>query len=181
MIETPIFRLRRWKAIDRIPFAALNADPLVMKFFPSTLSVDESNALADRIEDHFSNYGWGMWAMETTDNSFIGFVGLSHLSWDPPFQYQRPCVEIAWRLARSHWSRGLAHQAASRVIEYGFTKLNLHQIISVTTITNSRSIRLMDRLFMTRDAKNFNHPRLDSSHHLSEHILFRINNPSYTK
>jgi len=176
MIQTPAFQLRAWKASDRPHFAALNADPLVMKFFPSTLSAHESDALAERIENHFRSHGWGFWALETADCPFVGFVGLSQLSWDPPFQCQVPCVEIAWRLARSHWSKGLAYQAASAVIHYGFTYLKLLQIISITAIINNRSIRLMNRLSMLRDEECFNHPRLDLSHPLCAHAIFRINN-----
>ena len=45
--------LRRWRPADREPFAALNADPLVMKYFPNTLSRQESDALVERVEAIF--------------------------------------------------------------------------------------------------------------------------------
>lgn len=37
--ETERLRLRQWKAADREPFAALNADPRVMEFFPALLLI----------------------------------------------------------------------------------------------------------------------------------------------
>jgi len=68
MIYRSAFHLRTWKASDKAHFAAISADPLVMEFFPSALSTHESDALADRIESHFRNFGWGLWALETADS-----------------------------------------------------------------------------------------------------------------
>src|ERR1041385_3613467 len=70
--------LRRWCRGDRESFAALNADPLVMKHFPSPLSRQESNALVERAEAIFEQNGFGPWAVEVLGIApFIGFVGLS--------------------------------------------------------------------------------------------------------
>lgn len=52
-------RLRRWRDEDRAAFAALNADPRVMAFFPNCLGRLESDALIDRIEAHFDKHGFG--------------------------------------------------------------------------------------------------------------------------
>ena len=49
MIRTERLLLRRWRAEDREPFAALNADAAVMEHFPSALTRQESDAFADRI------------------------------------------------------------------------------------------------------------------------------------
>jgi RimJ/RimL family protein N-acetyltransferase len=62
-IETPRLRLRRWRTEDLRPFAALNADPEVMEHFPSTLSREETVAAVGRIEKHFENLGYGLWAV----------------------------------------------------------------------------------------------------------------------
>src|SRR5581483_4912556 len=56
--------LRRWAPSDREPFAALNADPRVMKYFPCLLTREESDALVDRAENHFIEHGFGPWAVE---------------------------------------------------------------------------------------------------------------------
>jgi hypothetical protein len=41
--------LRRWRDEDFVPFAALNADPLTMRFMPSVLTGDETRALMERL------------------------------------------------------------------------------------------------------------------------------------
>ena len=78
VVETDRLILRRWQRSDREPFARLNADARVMEFMPALLSRDESDRMADRIEEHFREHGFGLCAAELRqDHSFIGFVGLS--------------------------------------------------------------------------------------------------------
>jgi len=126
-------RLRRWRDEDRAPFAAMNADPRVMEFFPSTLERTESDALADRIEAHFGRHGFGLWAVEVPGVApFVGFTGLSVPHFDAAFM---PCVEIGWRLAVDHWSKGYATEAARLALGYGFEALHYqlegpHSVVS---------------------------------------------------
>ena len=72
---------RRWRGFevlreeDREPFAAMNADPTVMEYFPATLSRDKSDALAERIDSDIQRLGYGFWAAEIPgEAAFIGFV-----------------------------------------------------------------------------------------------------------
>ena len=105
--------LRRWRDEDREPFAALNADPLVMEHFPAPLSRAESDDMVDRIEAHFDEHGWGLWAAEVVGSgTFIGFIGL----WAPRFEaHFTPAVEVGWRLAHEHWGHGYAPEGARAV------------------------------------------------------------------
>lgn len=106
-LSTPRLRLRQWTAADREPFAALNADPEVMRHFPAPLTRTQSDAMAVRIEALIAERGWGFWAADSLEDGvprFMGFVGLHTPAPDLPFS---PCVEIGWRLARPFWGRGL--------------------------------------------------------------------------
>ena len=92
--------MRRWREEDRVPFAALNADPVVREHFQGTQSREESDAFIDRIEEHWREHGWGNWAIEVPGVApFIGYVGL----WPADYVADRPMVEVGWRLAREHW------------------------------------------------------------------------------
>jgi len=96
--------LRQWRKEDQAPFAAMNSDPRVMEYFPSALSRAASNALIDRIQRHFCEHGFGLWAIEIPDVApFIGFTGLAIPGFSAHFT---PCVEIGWRLAFEHWGYG---------------------------------------------------------------------------
>ena len=64
MLETERLRLRQWKDEDYPAYARLNADPMVMRYFPSALSVQESHEQADKLRSLITERGWGVWAVE---------------------------------------------------------------------------------------------------------------------
>src|SRR5207237_9688307 len=91
-LVTEWLRLRRWLPEDREPFARLSAGPLVMKYLRETLSRQESDAFADRVDAAFEQNGFGLWAVEIEDGApFIGFVGLAKPGFEAHFT---PCIEI---------------------------------------------------------------------------------------
>jgi len=172
-LRTDRLYLRRWRTTDLQPFATLNADPRVMEHFPDPFSCEESDALAARIEDHFEQHGFGLWAVEIVNIApFAGFIGLSVPHFEAHFT---PCVEIGWRLAAEFWGRGYATEGAQAVVALGFEQLLLPEIVSFTVPSNLRSRRVMERLGMTRNpADDFNHPTLPEGHPLRLHVLYRL-------
>lgn len=166
--------MRGWREEDLAPFAALNADPEVMRYFPSTQTRQASDAFVkDRIIPSFVEHGFGLWAVERTDTAeFIGFVGLCTVGFDAPFT---PAVEVGWRLARAHWGKGLATEAARASLAFGFDVVGLAEVVSFTSPWNEPSQAVMRRLGMVPDpAGNFDHPRLEAGSRLSRHVLYRL-------
>lgn len=103
-LRTDRLVMRRWQDGDREPFAALNADPHTMRFFPSTLDRAASDAMIDRLEERFEAQGFGLWALETVHTGqFIGFTGLNPMPDDVP---GAGGMEVGWRLARAAWHHG---------------------------------------------------------------------------
>lgn len=172
-LRTERLRLRRFRAEDLEPFAALNADPQVMKYLLRTLSRDESFALAARIEEHFATHGFGNFAVEVVaDSAFAGFVGLSVPRFEAAFT---PCVEIGWRLATRFQGRGYATEGARAVLALGFERLGLDEIVSFTVPANRASWQVMEKLGMARDpAEDFDHPMIAEGHPLRRHVLYRL-------
>ncbi|MEM8557624.1 MAG: GNAT family N-acetyltransferase [Bacteroidota bacterium] len=173
VIETARLWLRRWQDRDLEPFAALNADPRVMRYFPRPLARSESDAVAARIRTHFDTHGFGLWAVEIPDvTPFAGFVGLAVPRFEAPFT---PCVEIGWRLATAYWGRGIATEAARAALAYAFDTLGLDEVVSMTAVENLPSRRVMEKIGMTHDpADDFDHPLLPEGHPLTRHVLYRI-------
>lgn len=173
MIETPRLILRRWREAERAPFAAMNANPRVMEFMIAPLSRVESDALVDRIEAHFDQHGYGLWAIERRDlGAFIGFVGLCVVPFETHFT---PAIEIGWRIAADHWGHGFATEAAIAARDYAFGPLGLSEIVSFTAPINVRSRRVMEKIGMTREsADDFDHPRVPEGHPLRRHVLYRL-------
>ncbi len=171
MLHTNRLILRRWQPADRDAFARLNADPRVMEFYPSVLTRAESDAGADRIERHFEERGFGLWAVELPDVApFIGFVGLQVPRFAAHFT---PCVEIGWRLDPEFWGRGYATEGARAALAFGFEILQLDEIVAMTVPANRRSRAVMERLGMTRDPKDdFDNPLVEGV--LKRHVLYRI-------
>jgi RimJ/RimL family protein N-acetyltransferase len=166
-------RLRAWRDADLAPFAALNADPVVMEHLPATLSRAESDAAAARIRRELAERGFGLWALELPGVApFVGFTGLAVPLFEAHFT---PCVEVGWRLAREHWGNGYATEAAHATLAFGFERLGLAEIVSFTAVGNVRSRRVMEKLGMQRDpADDFEHPALAPGHRLRPHVLYRI-------
>ena len=173
-VTTERMILRRWREEDLAPFRRMNADPRVMEFMPALLTLEESDALLNRIERQFEERGFGVFAAELKQSGeFIGFVGLSVPRFDAPFM---PAVEIGWRLAAEHWGRGLATEAAREVLRYGFEVVGLESVVSFTVPANVRSRRVMEKIGM-RMAEEFEHPRLPEGHPLRRHVLYRVECP----
>lgn len=177
-LSTPRLLLRRWRAEDREPFYRINSDPHVMLFFPACLTRAESNAALDRMEAHFVEHGFGLWAAELIETGELaGFIGLSMPRFTAHFT---PCVEIGWRLAVEFWGRGLATEGAREAMRYGFEKARLSEIVSFTVAQNLRSIRVMEKLGMRRDkAGDFDHPSIAEGHPLRRHVLYRLRATEY--
>jgi RimJ/RimL family protein N-acetyltransferase len=176
-IRTERLLLRRWRPSDRGPFAALNADPRVMEFFPAPLSRAESDAVAGRIAAHFEQHGFGLWAVEVPGVApFIGFIGLATPRFRAAFT---PCVEVGWRLAYEQWGHGYATEGARAALAYGFDTVGLNEILSFAAVQNLRSRRVMEKIGMRHcPDDDFDHPVLPARHPLQRHALYRISRPS---
>jgi RimJ/RimL family protein N-acetyltransferase len=171
-LRTPRLLLRPWRDDDADAFVAMFDDPAVMEFLqPQDRAAIE--AIISRVRAHFDQHGFGWWAAEAPGVApFIGFIGLSHISFEAHFT---PAVEVGWRLASAHWGRGYATEGARAALEAGFTQLGLDEIVSITVPANTRSRRVMERIGMTRnEADDFDHPRLAEDHPLHRHVLYRI-------
>ena len=174
-LRTPRLILREWRDSDAEPFAAMLADPEVMRYlagFPDRAPINDWIA---RARVHWAEHGWGKFVVEVPDEAaFAGVVGLDHVAFDVPFA---PAVEVLWRLARPFWRRGFATEAARAVIDDGLLRLGLPEIVAFTVVGNGPSRRVMERLGMTRgsnDDFDFLHPRLPAGHPLQRHVLYRL-------
>jgi len=172
VLRTRRLILRQWQDDDRAPFAALNADPDVMKHFPSPLGRADSDALAQRFRAAIDERGWGLWAAEADPiAAFIGFIGLAVAGPGLPCS---GAVEIGWRLSAAHWGQGYATEGAREALRFAFDDLGLHEVVSFTAAVNTKSSAVMERLGMRRDARTFEHPRCPEGSAIRTHVLYRL-------
>ena len=164
--------LREWRDEDAEPLWAMSSDAAVMEHLGGPMSREASDAALGRCRVRRAS-GLGPWALEARGVApFVGFVGLMRTSFEAPFT---PCVEVLWRLAREHWGKGYAVEAAEASLREGFEVHGLDAILSFTVLANTRSQRVMERIGMTRSpSEDFDHPLVPVGSPLRPHILYRI-------
>ena len=176
-LKTIRLKLRQWKEADRIPFAQMNADPEVMKYYPSILTQHKSNELLNKLMGLISQQSWGLWAVEMlSENIFIGFVGLHKPTAHLPVY---PCVEVGWRLVKTYWGQDYPTEAAKAALQFAFQELLLNEVYSFTSVSNQKSRAVMQRLALINTGNNFDHPTIPEHHPLREHVLYRITKPQW--
>jgi RimJ/RimL family protein N-acetyltransferase len=147
-LRTERLVLRGWRETDLAPWATMNGDPEVRRYFPEVLTKEQSESSAARFQADIERRGWGWWAVEVIESGeFIGITGLDPVEEGLPFTG----VEAGWRLARSAWGHGYATEAALAAVAFGFDSLALPEILAITTAGNLRSQAVMRRIGMSRN------------------------------
>lgn len=177
-LRTPRLLLRAWRDEDRGPFAAMNADPGVMRWFPSVQDRAASDATVDRFAALHAELGFTGWAVEVLASErgpapFVGFVGLVPPAWPAPFGHTDPLVEVGWRLDAAWWGLGIATEAARAALRFGLEDVGLPEIVSFTVPPNLPSQAVMQRIGMRYDGV-FHHPRAAADAWWGPHVLYRV-------
>ena len=139
--------LRPWRPEDRAPFAALNADPEVMRDLGGPLTRAASDAKLGRYITTFERHGCSRLVIEDR-NGFVGYAGVMPAAPDHPLA---PHAEIGWRLVRAAWGKGYATEAARAALGDAFARLGVDEVLAYTEIDNLRSQAVMERLGLRRE------------------------------
>ncbi|MFJ9608727.1 GNAT family N-acetyltransferase [Kitasatospora sp. NPDC101176] len=145
-IETPRLLLRRWHELDVAPMAAVNGDPEVMRWIGdgAVRSEDLTRRNISAFEHEWEAEGFGLFAVELrATGELAGFTGFAVPRFLPEVL---PAVEIGWRLGRAFWGRGLATEAATAALRFGFAERGLDRVVSIAQIGNTASERVMAKL-----------------------------------
>ena len=170
ILKTERIGLRKWYDSDFEALAEMNADPEVMRYFPSVLTKDKSKEMLQRLKEHFETYGYTYFAAERLENKeFMGFVGLAYQTYETDYT---PFTDIGWRLKQKAWGKGYATEAAEAVLIHAREVLKLKEIYSVTPLQNLGSERVMQKIGMKKIAE-FEHPAVPEGHELRRCVLYR--------
>jgi RimJ/RimL family protein N-acetyltransferase len=146
-LDTARLRLRPWHDDDLEPYAAMCADPEVMRYLGDGVPLSRANAWRSMamFVGHWQLRGYGTWAVEERDSRvFVGRVGLHRPEgW--------PGLEVGWMLDRSTWGRGYATEAGRVSLDYAWRALEADHVISLIAPENQASIRVAERLGQTRE------------------------------
>ena len=142
ILETDRLFLREYVEDDAEAFFQLNSDPEVLRFVPDKglLNVEQARQiLVDHPIADYRKYGFGRGAciLKKTGEQ-IGFAGLKYLE-------ELGEVDVAFRLMRAHWGKGLATEAALASVRFGFADLELKRIIGLVMPENKASVRVLEK------------------------------------
>jgi len=145
-LETARLRMRAFRVDDLDAYAAMCADPEVMRFLGTGVTLDRSEAWRSMAGflGHWALRGYGMWALEEKQTgTLVGRSGfLNPEGW--------PGFELGWTLGRPSWGKGFATEAARRALDYAFEDLGRERVISLIRPANTPSMRVAERLGMVR-------------------------------
>ncbi|MFN7025101.1 MAG: GNAT family N-acetyltransferase [Pseudorhizobium sp.] len=136
MITTDRLKLRPWREADKPLLSVIQADPEVMQFLGGTKTASETSDGVEQLM-RLSEVGEPIfWAAERIDDgALVGSVGLYRLGTDFPFG---PGLEVGWRLARAHWGKGYATEAARAALDYAFSSLHVPRVYAFTAFWMGR-------------------------------------------
>jgi RimJ/RimL family protein N-acetyltransferase len=170
---------RNWLEPDIEKMAEINADPVVMEFFPAIQTESQTKEFIDKMQKQHTEKGFCYFAVDRLDKrEFIGFIGLSEQTFEADFS---PCIDIGWRLKRDAWYNGFATEGAKRCIEYAFDDLGIKKLVAIAPAINSKSEGVMVKIGMTK-LGNFNHPKLKDNERLENCVIYELMPPNaFTK
>ena len=162
-IETERLLLRGWRDADTEPWSELCADDEVMRSLgrEGGLSLEDAWREMAFMAGHWALKGYGHWVLELREpilahsaepsacgqaSSLVGRAGLLH----PP---EWPALEVGWTVARPHWGRGLAGEAARAAMDWARDELGTRHLISLIADENRRSQRVAEKLGMVQEGR----------------------------
>ena len=141
--ETERLLLRVPVEADLDAYMAIHSDPDVRKHL-TIVGGRGGRAAAWRtlamVIGHWTLRGYGQWTLiEKATGEVVGRAGL----WNPEGW---PGLEVGWVIARQHWGRGFATEAARAAVEFAFAHTGAARLISLIQPDNHRSIRVAEKI-----------------------------------
>jgi [ribosomal protein S5]-alanine N-acetyltransferase len=154
LLETQRLILREFKQEDTQKLVSILANSKVMKFSPTgILSMSQTQEKVESFITSYKKYGFGKWAVILKESSeLIGYCGIAVETID--YQDER---EIGYRFDSKFWGKGLATEAASAALEYGFEKFQLPYILGIVEPSNTASVRVLEKVNMKYERKTVFH------------------------
>jgi RimJ/RimL family protein N-acetyltransferase len=172
-LETEHLFLRQWEGDDFVFYCNLTSNKNIMKFFPKTLTKEESDNSAKKFMNIITQRGWGFWAVEEKSTGlFLGYAGLHAPATKFDFS---PCVEIGWRISKEYWDNGYVLEAGRKILDCAFNIIGLEEVVYFSSIHNKIAETMVQELGMHKKLY-FHHPFVEKENYLSQHYLYKIKN-----
>jgi [ribosomal protein S5]-alanine N-acetyltransferase len=129
-------------------------------------SIEDALLFIDRIKGNVGrneSVYWVICLQKVSD--LIGTIGYWNLN------LSAKTAEIGYELLREFRGRGIMNEVLTEVIRFGFEEMKLKWITAVTTVQNSRSVKLLEKFgFQLADSDD------DSTEHIAGMLTFLLHN-----
>ena len=140
ILETERLYLREFIHSDGFHFYHLNNDIDVIKYTGNEAfeSLEEANKFIENYSDYKIN-GFGRWAvcLKETDE-FLGWCGLKYES-------DKNEIDLGYRFYKKYWNKGYATESAKACVDFGFSKLNMNEIVGRSYVENEASVEVLKK------------------------------------
>lgn len=145
------------------------SDPVVMEFFPSVMTRDQTIEFIKRMQRLYEERAHCFFGVEVLSaEELIGFIGLGYSDFESDFT---PVVDIGWRLAQKAWGKGYATEGAERCLLYAKEKLGMKKMHAIAPKINIKSIKVMQKTGLEY-VKDFQHPKIPKTSPLKTCVLY---------
>ena len=119
----------------------MHRDPKVMATLGGVRDEEETRQFFRRNLDHWDTHRYGLWILrDKTEDRFVGRAGLRNVTVGGSDE-----IEVAYALRQEWWGKGLATEIAKAILEVGFDRLGMGNIVCFTQTTNPASQRVMQK------------------------------------
>ncbi len=153
-LDTARLRLRIPRADDaEAAFAAWTSDPEVTRYLTwrPHASADDTRAFLELVRSNWEQgRGHRGWIITTHDEEIVGMIGVT-LEAQPAHHgvFEPPRAPVGYAVGRAFWGRGIATEAASRVVGAIFESVpSVHRVWSVCDVENLASARVLEKVGM---------------------------------
>jgi RimJ/RimL family protein N-acetyltransferase len=148
IVETNRLVLRELVPDDARRMFDIYSDPRTMAFMgpPPRSVLEERENIARHAEHYYRRGGYGLWAVVAKETGeILGRCGLLRFE-----LRSEPRTEISYLLARPHWGKGYATEAANAAVGFAFGTLAIDSLFALIQPGNGPSVRVAERLAFHR-------------------------------
>ena len=147
-LATDRLRLRPLTAADTEAVLAVFSDLVVTRYLdrlPMTTLADAVAGIERAAQEFEDGRALRLGIVFPDDDRVIGTVSLLHIDW------ASRRAEVGYGLAQAYWHRGLAAEAVTAILDYGFNTLGFHRIEAELDPRNQASADLLLRHGFVRE------------------------------
>lgn len=165
-IETERLRFREIKQDDFDNLKDIISDSETMKYYPKPYDDEGVQRWIDWCCGCYKKRGFGLWAIELKDGTFIGDAGITLQNIDG-----EEVFEIGYHLNKKYWKNGYAIEAARACKKWFFENTKYDEVYSYMNIENIDSVNVAKR-----NGMSFVKEYMDENEHL---VVYKITRKEY--